>query len=115
MKRNRRGFTLVEIMIVVLIIGLLALIAIPSFLRARERARTNTCINNLRQIQYAIELHGMEIGLDDGDDVSGDAAVWATEIRSGMPTCPSGGTYGNLTVGGDPTCTVEDHILPPLP
>lgn len=110
MKKNRQGFTLVEIMIVVLIIGLLAVIALPSFARARERSRTNTCINNLRQIMSA-----MEIGLNDGDDVTGDSAVWALAIRGGVPGCPSGGTYGNLVVGGDPTCTEEDHILPPLP
>jgi len=59
----KKGFTLVEIMIVVAIIGLLAAIAIPAFMKARDNARKSACINNLRQVdsgkdQYAIEYGG---------------------------------------------------------
>ena len=65
MSTRKAGFTLVEIMIVVAIIGMLAAIAIPSFLKARESARRSSCINNLRQIdgakdQYALECGGAE-------------------------------------------------------
>ncbi|MCF7837474.1 MAG: prepilin-type N-terminal cleavage/methylation domain-containing protein, partial [Candidatus Marinimicrobia bacterium] len=68
MKRNNKeGFTLVEIMIVVLIIALLAAIAVPSFMRARERSRTSACINNLRQIDSAKEQWAMEEQLNTGD------------------------------------------------
>ena len=59
----KKGFTLVEIMIVVAIIGLLAAIAIPSFMRARTTSQKNACINNLRQIEAAKDQYALEHGL----------------------------------------------------
>ena len=59
---RKAGFTLVEIMIVVAIIGLLAAIAIPNFLRARSTAQMNACINNLRQIDSSIQQWALETG-----------------------------------------------------
>ncbi|MDO9541238.1 MAG: prepilin-type N-terminal cleavage/methylation domain-containing protein [Kiritimatiellia bacterium] len=59
----KKGFTLVEIMIVVAIIGLLAAIAIPSFMRARTTSQQNACINNLRQIEGAKDQYALEFGL----------------------------------------------------
>lgn len=107
---NKKGFTLVEIMIVVAIIGLLAAIAIPSFVNARNSSRTTACINNLRQIDSAKEQSAMKNGTADGSAVATD---WVTYIKGGeAPTCPASGTYTVGNIGTDPTCTVTDHVLP---
>jgi prepilin-type N-terminal cleavage/methylation domain-containing protein len=58
--RNRGGFTLVEIMIVVAIIALLASIAVPGFLRARKRAQASRIINDLRLLDSAVDLYAIE-------------------------------------------------------
>ena len=67
------GFTLVEIMIVVAIIGLLAAIAIPNFVKARESAQLNTILNNLRIIEGAKDQWALE-----NKKGSGDTPDWST-------------------------------------
>ncbi len=107
--RKAEGFTLVEIMIVVTIIGLLAAIAIPSFVKARAETQKNSCINNLRQIDSAKEQWALATGQVDGAAVDEDAV---NEYIKKTPSCPAGGTYTYGAVGEDPTCDVTDHALP---
>ena len=106
-KKGKTGFTLVEIMIVVLIIAMLAAIAVPSFMRARDRARTSACMNNLRLIDAAIETWAMAEEIADG--VAANDETWEELRAEALPTCPSGGTYvaASLVVGGIPECTIH--------
>ncbi len=110
-KTNRKsGFTLVEIMIVVAIIGLLAAIAIPNFVKARGTAQKNACINNLRQIDGAKEQWALENKKASGDAIV-DAEVNAYIKGNAAPTCPASGTYTYGNVDAAPTCDVAGHTL----
>lgn len=110
---RKAGFTLVEIMIVVAIIGLLAAIAIPNFVKARETARKNACINNLRLIDSAKQQWATELNKA-ATSTPGSAALVSYIGRPGttaLPGCPSGGTYTIGAVNAAPTCNQTGHVL----
>src|SRR3977135_2476551 len=70
--KNRGGFTLVEIMIVVAIIALLAAIAVPNFLRARKRSQATRILEDLRLVDAAIDQYAIETNKTSGFDVPWD-------------------------------------------
>ena len=110
---NKSGFTLVEIMIVVAIIGLLAAIAIPNFVKARATAQTKACIANLKQIDGAVQQWALENKKTASDTYAlTDATLLAYLKGSVAPTCPASGTYAaGASVSASPTCTVSGHTL----
>jgi prepilin-type N-terminal cleavage/methylation domain-containing protein len=120
-RSNNAGFTLVELMIVVGLIGLLAAIAVPSMVRARTQSQTQACINNLRQIDDATQQWALN------NLQAADAAVSFPDIQpylKGGIICPSAGTgatfadsYTLTTASNKPACNLvpATHVLPPDP
>src|SRR5215831_4981305 len=103
---SRKGFTLVEIMIVVAIIALLAAIAVPGFLRARKRAQGSRILNDLRLIDSAVDQYAIETNKTTGTTVN--VTDWTNYLKKGTVlynngTDLFGNTYGNQTVDTLPT------------
>ena len=118
-KQRIEGFTLIEIMIVVGIIGMLSVVAIPHWVRARTTSQTNVCINNLRQISGAIQQWALDNRQGSGAPVLPEEVL---PYLKAAVVCPAGGTTNSfagtylLTVVGEPpTCRISPatHILAP--
>jgi prepilin-type N-terminal cleavage/methylation domain-containing protein len=118
--QKKSGFTLVEIMIVVAIIGLLAAIAIPNFVKARTTSQKNACINNLRQLDGAVQQFALENKKAATDTVQ---LTDCTPYLKNSVVCPAGGTsittsYSVTDCQTAPTCistggkAVNGHVLP---
>src|SRR5687768_16567327 len=118
LSRNASAFTLVEVMIVVSIIGLLAAISIPNYVKSRETTFRKTCMANLRQLEGAIQSWALETKKSSGDPVVSDELFGTNGYLRKVVVCPLGGNpydYGDV---GDPrhvTCVLgaapDNHTL----
>jgi prepilin-type N-terminal cleavage/methylation domain-containing protein len=105
-RSSRRAFTLIELVVVCVFIGLLAVIAVPSFIKARANAQKRACIANLRAVDSAKQMW-----LSDNRKASTVVPTAANLApyfgKKVMPVCPGGGTY-NIKQGGSlPTCSLK--------
>jgi prepilin-type N-terminal cleavage/methylation domain-containing protein len=115
-RKAQKGFTLVEIMIVVAIIGILIAIAVPGFVKARTQSRLKSCQENLTKIDGAKEQWALE-----NNKTTGAAVVW-TNIwaadgtlylkTQAIPICPTGVAYTINVIGTAPTCADATHVMP---
>ena len=104
--RKRHAFTLIEIMIVVLIIGILLSIAVPNFVKAREATRTKACVENLMKIQWAKEQWALENNKPADNAVTDADIAGSFKFLQALPDCPAGGGYDiGGTVNAVPSCS----------
>lgn len=107
---NSRGFTLIEIMVVILIITVLMSIAIPSWQRSRIISQDRVCVSQLHKIDGAKETWAL-----DNRKVTGDAPAMSDlypDYLHSEPVCPASGTYLPNPVGDNPTCSIGgSHVL----
>jgi hypothetical protein len=89
--------------------AMLAAVAVPNFVKARQTSQENACINNLRQIDAAKNQWALEKGKKTGDVPTQEDLL---PYLSRWPHCPAGGTYTIGAIGEAPTCSIPGHALP---
>ena len=113
-RRRQSGFTIVEIMIIVLILGILLMVAVPDFSRVRELSHSKSCVDNLKKIdaakqQYSLAHKLMSGAPDPGlDALTGSAG--ASAYLKEKPVCPSNGAYVVNAIGLAPACSVSANV-----
>lgn len=120
---RQEGFTLIELMIVILIIGILVGIAVPVFLAAQNNAKKKACLSNQRNFLSAADIFAADAdGYPTSADATVDGRAWPEDYYDGemvdnaVPACPSGGTvavtYGDSETRPSTSCDYAGHGSP---
>jgi len=112
LKRRQKGFTLIEVLLIVVILGIIAAIAIPRLMASRAQAQEKTCRTNVANINTALEKYYFDTGKYPGDTGAAtftDFLSLTDYFPDGAPVCPSGGTY-SLKTTKRAKCTIHGDI-----
>jgi len=115
--RGRKGYTLVEIMIVVAVLAILMSVAVPNYFKSGKASYKSVCISNLRQIDAAMEQWAMDNNIPAGTVLKSlqEESVY-NYIDGGRIDCPANGEYSMHAISSKPQviCSLEDegHRLP---
>lgn len=108
---SEQGFTLLEVIILAGIIGILAVIVIPSYIKYRAQAAQSVCIQSLTKIEAVKQTWGLEARRTTGDQPSDDDLFGPMGYMRTKPVCPSGGDYTINPIGENATCSFAGHTL----
>ncbi|OPZ87559.1 MAG: Type II secretion system protein G precursor [bacterium ADurb.Bin429] len=107
--RTARGFTLIELLVVIAIIAILAALLFPVYTKAREKARQNTCINNLRQLSMAVSMFAQD---NDKQLLNPQQDIWTSRLvnytHNSLYDCPSQTGKGSLA---EPEFACNRHLM----
>ena len=114
--RRRRGFTLVELLVVVLILAILMSLALPLYLSAVANSERRTCRANMQTIANAVQAGRVkQVASDYSTFIAGGVNTTVLPDLPQIPLCPLGGTYSLTTgISGDAetfkvVCSISDH------